>query len=113
MLGRGEREVFLAVEVVEEAALGESGGFADVFDAGGGVALGADHVESGVEELFPGDCEFFVMEGHKEAGEFKKLSESSRLEETYQLVGTLSTAIFWLFDWYCLVRLEGRSLFHS
>jgi len=33
MLGGGQGQVFLALEVVKETALGEAGGFADVFDA--------------------------------------------------------------------------------
>lgn len=51
VLGGFEGEVFLAFEVMEEAALGETGGFADVFDACGGVTFGADDVKGGVEKL--------------------------------------------------------------
>ena len=46
----GKRQVFLALEVMEEAAFGEFGGLTNVFDARCRVALGADDVERGVEE---------------------------------------------------------------
>src|SRR5690242_2917183 len=51
VLGRGDRELVLAVEVVEKASLGESGGIADLVDRGRLVALGADHMQGGVEKL--------------------------------------------------------------
>ena len=51
VLGGLEGEVFFAFEVMEEAAFGEFGGFADVFDTCGGVAFGADDLEGCVEEL--------------------------------------------------------------
>ena len=51
ILGGREREVFLALEVMEEAALGEPGRFANIFDSCSGVAFGADHVESRVQKL--------------------------------------------------------------
>ena len=50
IVGGGQGQVFLAVEVVEEAAFGEPGSFADILNARGGVALGADDVESRIEE---------------------------------------------------------------
>ncbi len=51
VVGGGERELFLALEVMEEAAFGEAGGLADVLDACCRVAFGADDVEGGVEQL--------------------------------------------------------------
>src|SRR5262249_47181281 len=47
---RRDREPLLALEVVEETALAQARGFADVVDPGGAVALGADDEERGVEE---------------------------------------------------------------
>ena len=50
-MGRcGKRKVFLGREMMEEAALGETGGLADVLDARRRVSLGADHLQGGVEE---------------------------------------------------------------
>ena len=50
-MGRGgQRQLFLAVEVVEEAALGELGGLADVLDASRRIALCADDMQRRVEE---------------------------------------------------------------
>ena len=51
MIGCLEGEIFFAFEVMEEAAFGEFGGFADVFDACCGIAFGADDLEGGVEKL--------------------------------------------------------------
>jgi hypothetical protein len=50
VLGGGERELFLACEMMEEAALGQPGGRADVVDGRGGVALGADHMQRRVQQ---------------------------------------------------------------
>ena len=61
-VGGGDGEVFLAFEVVEEGALGDAGGGAQVIDAGGRVALGADHGEGGAEDLGAGGC--LGGEGH-------------------------------------------------
>ena len=49
--GRGQREIVLAFEVMEEAALGDARRVANVVNRRGGVALGADRIERGVEEL--------------------------------------------------------------
>ncbi len=49
VLRRGQRQVFLALEVVEEAALGQAGGGAQVVDRGRAVALAADRRQRGVE----------------------------------------------------------------
>jgi hypothetical protein len=46
----GERKVILALEVVEEAAFGNSGFAADIVDSCCGVALGADKVQRGVKQ---------------------------------------------------------------
>jgi len=51
VVGCGQRQRFLAIEVVEEASLGQAGGFADVLDARGGISLGADYVHGRVENL--------------------------------------------------------------
>ena len=51
MRGRGEREFVLALEVMEEAALGQAGGVADVVDRRRSVSLAADHPQGGVEDL--------------------------------------------------------------
>src|SRR5882724_2572599 len=47
--GRGDRELLLAVEMVEEAALGEPGELAHIVDRRCPVTLGADHPQRGVE----------------------------------------------------------------
>jgi hypothetical protein len=46
---QGER--FLAVEVMQEPALGEPGSFADVLDERGGIAFGRDYMQGRIEEL--------------------------------------------------------------
>ena len=51
MGGRGDGEVVFALEVMEEAALGEAGSATDVIDGRVGIAPGPDDVESGVQEL--------------------------------------------------------------
>jgi hypothetical protein len=48
MIGCLETEVFFVFEVMEEAAFGEFGSFADVLDAGCGVAFGADDLKGSV-----------------------------------------------------------------
>src|SRR5690606_22096574 len=50
----GNRKVFLALEVMEEAALGDPGGLADVVHGGRGVALGTDQPERGLEQAHAG-----------------------------------------------------------
>ena len=45
------RQLFLALEVVEEAALAHARRVADVVHRGGGVALGAKHLQGGVQQL--------------------------------------------------------------
>lgn len=50
VLGCGECEVFLALEVVEEAALGKPGRFANVLDPCGCIAFSADDVQCRVEK---------------------------------------------------------------
>ena len=50
MLGGGDRQLFFALEVVKETALGEPCGFANVFNAGCRVSLGADHVKGGIQD---------------------------------------------------------------
>jgi hypothetical protein len=49
MPGGGERKLFLALEVMEEAALGEASGQADVVDGHCRVAFRADHLHGGVQ----------------------------------------------------------------
>jgi len=51
VVGGGEGQGFFAVEMVEEAAFGEAGGLADVFNARGGVAFGADDVEGRIKDF--------------------------------------------------------------
>ena len=46
----GEGEVVFGFEVVEEAALGDSGFAADVVNGSGGVAFGANDMEGSVEQ---------------------------------------------------------------
>jgi hypothetical protein len=46
----GERQIFLALEVVKEAAFGEAGFVADILDPGRGVSLRAHHLEGRVED---------------------------------------------------------------
>ena len=46
-----DRAGFLAFEMMEERALGETSLGADVFDARGRIALGADHMHRRVEQL--------------------------------------------------------------
>jgi hypothetical protein len=53
-LGGGQRQVFLAVEVMKEAAFGEAGGGADVVDARRSVAFGANDAYRRVDKLCPG-----------------------------------------------------------
>src|SRR5687768_12296337 len=50
MLRGGDREVFLAAEMMEEAALGHAGGGAQVVDGRRRIALAADHRHRGVED---------------------------------------------------------------
>ena len=50
MPGGDERQFFLAAEVVEEAALGQRRGIADVFDARGRVTLAADDTQRSIEQ---------------------------------------------------------------
>jgi hypothetical protein len=50
VVGGGQRQLFLAIEVVEEASFGQAGGFADVLNARGGISLSADYVEGRVED---------------------------------------------------------------
>jgi hypothetical protein len=47
----GQRKVFLALEVMEEAALGQPSGQADVIDGGRRIALGTDHLQGRVQEF--------------------------------------------------------------
>ena len=51
MPGGGERKRLLALEVMEEAALGQPGGQADVIDGHCRVAFGADHLHGGVQNF--------------------------------------------------------------
>ena len=51
--GGPDTEVFLALEVVEEGALGDPGGGAEIFDAGGCVTLGADDPQCSLQNLRP------------------------------------------------------------
>ena len=54
VLRSGKRQVFFAREVMEETALGESGSLADVLNARGGIALGANDIEGGIEDFGSG-----------------------------------------------------------
>src|SRR5437763_1376731 len=49
--GGGDGQIVLALEVMEEAALGDARLAADVVDRAPRIALRADHVQRGVEEL--------------------------------------------------------------
>jgi hypothetical protein len=49
LIQRGQGEVVLGLEVVEEAALGDASRGADVRDARRGLALGAHDLDRGVE----------------------------------------------------------------
>ena len=49
----GEEQIFLAVDVVVEAALEEPDPGRDVLDPGGGVALLVEHLARGVDDLVP------------------------------------------------------------
>ncbi len=51
MLSGREREFLFAAEVMKEAAFGEAGSRAEIFDTGSGIAFGADDVEGGVQDL--------------------------------------------------------------
>ena len=51
---RRDGQVFLAGEMVEEAALGDAGGGTDVFDTRGGVAIGAHQVDGGGQQAGSG-----------------------------------------------------------
>jgi hypothetical protein len=46
----GQRQLFLAIEVVKEASFGQAGELADVLNARGGVSFGADYVQGRVED---------------------------------------------------------------
>ena len=61
MRDRRQRQVFLALEVMEEASLGQSGFGADVLDPGRAIALGAHDLEGRVEKLGLG----FVLRLHE------------------------------------------------
>src|SRR5712691_10529145 len=61
MIGGSEREVFLALEVVEEAALGQACDLANILDSRRRVSLGANDVQGRVEELLFG----LVMDAHR------------------------------------------------
>jgi hypothetical protein len=50
MPGGGERKLFFALEVMEEAALGQPGGQADVIDGHCRVAFGTDRLHGGVQD---------------------------------------------------------------
>ena len=50
VFGRRQGQRFLAVEMMEEAALGQAGCLADILNARGRVAFGTDHVQRRVEE---------------------------------------------------------------
>src|SRR5712675_311090 len=51
MRRRLERELLLALEVMEEAALGQAGRAADVVDSSRRIALGADDLYRRIEQL--------------------------------------------------------------
>src|SRR5436190_220460 len=51
MRRRLECELLLALEVMEEAALGQAGGAADVVDSSRRIALGADDLYRRIEQL--------------------------------------------------------------
>src|SRR4029077_5448570 len=52
-----KRQILLALEMVEEASLGQAGFGADILYPGGGGALGADHHERRLQEF----CLRFMM----------------------------------------------------
>ncbi len=85
ILRHRERQVFFGVEMMEEAAFGELSRLADVFNAGGGVALVADDVESRVEELGLGFVSGVIIVCRC---------------ITYRPVGTLSSAFSELYSAY-------------
>jgi hypothetical protein len=47
----GQRKLFLALEVMEEAALGQPSGQADVIDGRRRIALGTDHLQGRVQDF--------------------------------------------------------------
>ena len=54
LLDCGDAELFLAFEVMKEAALGETGRLANIVDGGGGIALGANDIGGGGQKLAAG-----------------------------------------------------------
>jgi hypothetical protein len=54
MCGCGDRQIFLAIEVMEEGALGQAGCRADVVHRGPRIALRADHLHRRIQEASPG-----------------------------------------------------------
>ena len=79
---RGKRQLLLGVEVMEETALGETGGFADVFDARRRIPFGPDDVQGGVEEP---DLGFVLCFGRVHC------MLMSQRTAPYRLVGILSS----------------------
>ena len=65
MLRGGQRQVFFAREVMKEAALGEAGSLADVLNARGGIPLGANDIEGGIEDSCPGIVMSLGQSGHR------------------------------------------------
>ncbi|MEO8924916.1 MAG: hypothetical protein ABI330_19175 [Caldimonas sp.] len=54
MIGRLDRKLLLAREMMEERALGDFGGRAQVVDGGGVVSLVPNDVQGNIEDPFPG-----------------------------------------------------------
>ena len=48
MLGRSENQIFLAAEVMEETALSQSGGRADVLDTSSGIWAVTEFIPAGI-----------------------------------------------------------------
>ena len=51
MIGGGDGQIFLAFKVMKKAALGQVGGSAEIINAGIGVTLATDDVQSRIEDF--------------------------------------------------------------
>src|SRR5271163_4258410 len=51
IVGRGQRQLVLAVEVVEEASFGQTSRLADVLNPRGRISLNADHLDRSLQEF--------------------------------------------------------------
>ena len=60
MIGGGDGQIFLAFKVMKKAALGQVGGSAEIINAGVGVTLATDDVQSHIENFSPGWVRLFI-----------------------------------------------------